>query len=354
MLALWIALGLLGGCGSSVPVEKERMTLGKEGTAIVLEESVHTLAEGFSGVKFQGESGFQSFLDQGGAASDGEVVDYLQGYLMENIDLGFLGALFGCSTLAVEDAEGGHLFGRNFDWQNCEALVVSAQPTQGYASLSTVNLDFITQGVGNGIVKKALEQDRIRTLAALYAPLDGMNEKGLAVAVNMIEDTATIDQQTEKPDLTTTTAVRLLLDQAATVEEALALLRSYDLQGSMGLMVHFALADATGRSVVVEYVNQEMVVTETPVVTNFYLAPGEKQDVGTEQSHTRFDLLTQQLAQQETMTEEEVRDALDGVSKDNFGEFESTEWSIVFNLRTKEATYYHRENYQQPYRFAIG
>ena len=30
---------------------------------------------------------------------------------------------------------------------------------------------------------------------------------------------------------------------------------------------------------------------------------------------------------------DQVRDALDSVSKDNFGEFESTEWSIVFNLK---------------------
>ena len=46
---------------------------------------------------------------------------------------------------------------------------------------------------------------------------------------------------------------------------------------------------------------------------------------------------------------EDVRDALDSVSKDNFGEFESTEWSIVMNLSAGEARYYHRENYEQDY-----
>ena len=53
------------------------------------------------------------------------------------------------------------------------------------------------------------------------------------------------------------------------------------------------------------------------------------------------------------MTEAEVRDALDSVSKDNFGEFESTEWSIVMNQDTKKLTYYHRENYNKGYIISV-
>ena len=37
------------------------------------------------------------------------------------------------------------------------------------------------------------------------------------------------------------------------------------------MMLHLALSDKSGRSVAVEYVNNEMSVAETPVVTNFYL-----------------------------------------------------------------------------------
>ena len=104
-------------------------------------------------------------------------------------------------------------------------------------------------------MNQLLKQNDVRVMAALYAPLDGMNEKGLAVSVNMIQDAASINQSTDKPDLTTTTAVRLLLNKAASVDEALVLLQQYDLHGSMGMMVHFALADTTGRGVVVEYID---------------------------------------------------------------------------------------------------
>ena len=264
-----------------------------------------------------------------------------------------MGGIFGCSTIAVKSPEGDALFGRNFDWNTCEAMVAAAYPENGYASLSTVNMDFITQNVGSGMVGMALNLDEVKTLAALYAPLDGMNEAGLAVSVNMIQDSAAIEQDTDKPDITTTTAIRLMLDKAGNVDEALELLGEYDLHGSMGMMVHFALADSTGRSVAVEYVNNEMIVIETPVLTNFYLAEGEKQDIGTEQSHERYDILQNRLEESPQMGMEDVRDALDSVSKDNFGEFESTEWSIVMNLTDREARYYHRENYGQNYTFRL-
>ena len=108
------------------------------------------------------------------------------------------------------------------------------------------------------------------------------------------------------------------------------------------------------RIVALEFVNDEMIVTETPVVTNFYLAEGEKQGIGTAQSHERFEILKNLLAEKETFTKADVRDALSSVSKQNFGEFESTEWSIVYHQESGQAEYYHRENYDRAYVFETG
>lgn len=318
---------------------------------ISLGEKILRLEDGLSAVQVEGEIGFTEFLAQGGASSDREVVEYLTEQILSDIPgLIFGGNPFGCSTLSVPGENGGYLFGRNFDWNNCNAMIISSKPVQGYASVSTVNTDFIQAG-GVDIAKLP---DNIRAIIGLYAPLDGMNEMGLAVSVNMIQDGDTIEQNTDKPDITTTTAIRLLLNQAADVEEAISLLEQYDLHASMGMMIHFAIADAGGRSVAVEYINNEMIVTDTPVVTNFYLAEGEKHGIGTSQSHMRYDMLQEALEHHEAMSAEDVRDALDSVSKDNFDEFESTEWSIVMNQETKELTYYHRENYETGYTFRIG
>lgn len=321
-------------------------------TAIRLGTEITELEDGFSAVTFVGDYWFDGFLEQGGASNDSEVVEFLSGQMQlgESSPVFQTGG-FGCSTLTAGSPEGETLFGRNFDWQNCEALVVRSNPSDSYASISTVNMDFIRSGYG---AEFSQLPDEIRTMIALYAPLDGMNENGLAVSVNMIQDSDLINQDTGKPDLTTTTAIRLLLNKAGSVEEALTLLGQYDMHSSMGMMVHFALADKTGRSVVVEYMNDEMVVTDTPVVTNFYLAEGEKQGIGTAQSHTRYEILMERLLKDKTMDMNQVRDALDSVSKDNFGEFESTEWSIVFNLEKGEARYYHRENYEDSYLFTVN
>lgn len=317
---------------------------------ITPDTDITELEDGLSVVRYEGNYGFDEFLEQGGASSDEGVVEYVAGQLSSNIpELLFGGNPFGCSTLSVANQEGGNLFGRNFDWNTCNGLIISSKPDNGYASVSTVNMDFIQAG---GLDISRLP-DTAQAIIGMYAPLDGMNEEGLAVSVNMIEDTDTIEQDTGKPDITTTTAIRLLLDQAANVEEALSLLEQYDLHASMGMMIHLALSDTAGNSVVVEYVDNEMIVTETPVVTNFYLSEGEKQGIGTSQSHERFDILSETLEEKKTMTETDVRDALDSVSKDNFGEFESTEWSIVMNQETKELTYYHRENYGQGYSITV-
>lgn len=308
------------------------------------------LEEGLSAVRYDGDYWFDRFLEQGGASSDSDVVNFLS----RQMGVGEAQPIFqingfGCSTLAVKSPEGDALFGRNFDWENCEAMIVKSKPTGSYGSISTVNMNFIRSRYGGF----AQLPENIRTIIALYAPLDGMNERGFAVSVNMIQDSETINQDTGKPDITTTTAIRLMLNQAADVEEALAFLKQYDMHSSMGMMVHFALADKSGRSVVVEYVHNEMIVTDTPAVTNFYLAEGEKQGVGTAQSHTRYEILLKRLSENPTMSMDQLRDALDSVSKDNFGEFESTEWSIVFDLNNGTARYYHRENYGNSYTFQV-
>lgn len=323
---------------------------GKKNDAIILTQEVQKLEPGLSAVKYEGSNGFDKFLAQGGAASDAEVADFLlRNLLTDGMEISIGEVPFGCSTISVKDGNENMLFGRNFDWNSCNAMIVYAVPETGYASISTVNTDFI----GMTGLKLSELPDRIQALIALYAPLDGMNEKGFAVSVNMIQDSAGISQNTDKPDITTTTAIRLLLEQASDVEEALELLGRYDMHASMGYMMHLALADKNGHSAVVEYVNNEMIVTETPVVTNFYFAEGEKNGIGTAQSHERYDTLMQALSANESMGMEKVRDVLDSVSKDNFGEFESTEWSVVFNQGTGEVHYYHRENYKQRYIFNL-
>ncbi len=360
LLCALFTIFALAGCSGTQSIQDSTDTENTETKAkadmtfidMVPSEKITELEEGLSAVRYEGDYGFDEFLSDGGASTDKEVIKFLTENLLDNWDLGFSGEVFGCSTLTAQNADGEVLFGRNFDWNPCSAMVVLAYPENAYASISTVNMDFIRQGAGD-TASPVLKADEVTAVAALYAPLDGMNEEGLAVSVNMIQDSETIHQNTEKPDITTTTAIRLLLDKAGRVEEALELLGQYDMHASMGMTVHLAIADASGNSVAVEYIGNEMFVTETPVVTNFYLTEGEKYGIGTKQSRERYEILMNRLKENPVMDAAEVKDALNLVSKDNFGEFESTEWSVVFRLSEGKADYYHRENYTRGYTFSI-
>ncbi len=313
-------------------------------TVIETTTTVNRLESGLSAVRFDGDYYFDEFLGSGGASSDSAVVNFLSGKL--GVKVAFSGNPFGCTTLAVP-SENGYIFGRNFDWYTCDALIVESHSEGEYASISTVNTNFVSG------VDFADLPDSAKAMIALYAPLDGMNEKGLAVSVNMISDGRDIDQTTNKTDITTTTAIRLLLNKAANVTEAVELLSEYDLHASMGYMVHFAIADNSGNSVCVEYIDNRLTVTESKVVTNFYLSENAPTAPDYTQAHTRFNTLTDKLNIKQVFTANDVKDALSSVSRKNYGGSETTEWSAVYELGSGKATYFHRENFGKGYTIAL-
>lgn len=316
--------------------------------------SVQELEPGLYALEFAGDYGFEEFLARGGASSDEQVANYL----IEFLSRGFYqpeptvsDGTFGCSTLYTRDGDGQIVFGRNYDWAPCSAMIVHTVPEEGYESLSTCCLDFL--GFGEDYRPTGSMMDRIQALAAVYVPLDGMNEKGLMVADLMAGDQEQTHQDAGKPDLTTTTAIRLLLDQAADVPQALALLEQYDMHSSMGSAHHLSIADAAGNSVVVEYIDGRMYVTQTPVVTNHYLTQGKKYGVGSEQSRIRFDSLTAQLAAGETNAPQ----MLQSVAQKNYPQstdgYEKTMWSIVYHPADSTASFWFSENYDHSYRLAL-
>jgi len=321
------------------------------GTFITAANGIEKLENGLYAMEYSGDYGFDGFLARGGAASDGEVADYLAAFLSRGfykIGSDVQTGKFGCSTICTQDEHGTVFFGRNYDWTECQTMIVHTGPKDGYESISTCCLDFL--GFSEDYTPDGSMMERMQTLAAIYVPLDGMNEKGLVVADLMAGDNEETHQRTDKPDLTTTTAIRLLLDRAANVDEAIALLGQYDMNSSIGSAHHLSIADASGKSVVVEYVDGEMLVTETKVVTNHYLSNCEKQGVGSDQSHIRFDTLS---ACTGPAGEMDVRDMLESVAQKNYpqteGSYEKTVWSIVYCPLGRCADFYFAENYEHCY-----
>ena len=191
-------------------------------------------------------------------------------------------------------------------------------------------------------------------LSSLFFALDGINEKGLAVADLMAGDDAVTHQETGKPALTTTSAISYLLKNAATVDEALELLRGIDMHSDIGSAHHYAIADASGKSVVVEYVDNEFVVVDSPAAANHYLCE-QKLNVGLYEGDHRYDFLRQQLQEAGgKMDLRQLTTAIASVSQQPAqGDFLGTAWTMVMNLTGRSVTYYSRRHFDKPFHFEL-
>ncbi len=100
---------------------------------------------------------------------------------------------------------------------------------------------------------------------------DGLNEKGLGVHMLYLKSTDFGERDHSKPGLQAGLWAQYLLDNAASVKEALEL--HEDIQLVMvetrghKCTVHLALEDATGDSAIIEYINGEAVIHHGPQYT---------------------------------------------------------------------------------------
>ena len=188
---------------------------------------------------------------------------------------------FNCTSFQALQADGeGYWYGRNYDYYKNPTLVTISHPQNGYASIACSDMSHIGYGLDK-LPAKFLS--RINCLAAIYAPVDGINEKGLCTSIMALPKQAS-RQDTEKHDVGTTMIMRLWLDRCATVEEALALLETVDVRhdAAVGTGYHYMVADATGDCAVVEFDkddNWKTIIVRKPadanhmLVTNHLLNP---------------------------------------------------------------------------------
>lgn len=300
-------------------------------------------------MKVDGDYHFEDFLQSGGASSDKAV----SAFLTKRISQGFYSidvqdSELACSTISANTPDGAHIWGRNFDWTGSVPIIVQCNPKDGYASISTCDFQNITSSpnvVPEGIANKML------AIAALYVPMDGINEAGLCVADLEVNEGGMIALNTNKPDLTITTAIRLLLNKAATVDEAIELLKQYDLHASGGISHHLAISDATGASVSIEFVNGELIAVNTNAVTNFNLANGDTA-AGGESAKQRFEYLNSlYTGNKGLLTDEQVKQALAQVSQSD-GKW-TTQWSIVYEQNSLLASYYFDCDFKKNYSFSV-
>lgn len=248
---------------------------------------------------------------------------------------------FGCTAFTLIDTDGDVHMGRNYDFKNdTSALVVYCTPKNGYQSVALAALDNVNAN--------ALESGMAQKMAALTAPficLDGINEKGVSIAVLTLDSEPT-RQQTGKPVISTSIAIRLVLDRAATTQEAVELLQSYDMFATSGRDYHFYITDASGDGRVVEYDCEDearpLVATKTDVLTNFFILykdrvlPNQKNGIYGH-GRERYDAVETVFATESEHTPKTVWNALRAAAQDPNPEdiTSNTQWSLNYNNTDK-------------------
>lgn len=268
-------------------------------------------------------------------------------------------ASFGCTTFNATTPSGDKVFARNYDYMDSPGMTVWTHPSDGYASVSTVSLYFF--GYGGSFLPEDLLTSLL-TLLAPYIPVDGMNEKGLSIGVLELETPETF-QQTDKKDITTTAVIRHILDHAATVEEVVAIFNEFDMHDLLGAgcTYHYQVADASGDTAIIEYVNGETTVlrpdeTGTLIATNFWLSEGVDDPDGV--GHDRYETAKSMLAEKNyVVSEEEAMNILDATHLENVdlhGYICSTIWSAVYNNTDKTFDMCAMYDFDNVYKFSVN
>ena len=309
--------------------------------------SAEKLDDGLYYMEYKGDDGFDKVIEQGGFDSADQMVSYIIEFGIRKIV--FINLLEDQSD-TVRTPEGGVLMGRNFDFPSALGVVLHTIPECGYETITTFNVKFY--GFGEDYKPEGFK-NQYMALAGLFVALDGINEKGLAIADLMAGDTIQTHQRTSKPDLTTTAAISYMLKNAATVDEALDLLRGIDMHSDIGSAHHYAMADASGKYVVVEYVDNEMVVVESPAVANHYLCEA-KLNVGLTEGDDRHAKLCERYEQTGGMMNvKQLTEAIESVSQPEREDFLGTAWTMVMDLKNPSVTYYSRRHFDKPFHFEL-
>lgn len=280
-------------------------------------------------MKYHGDYGFSDFL-QTGARNDREIEHFIVKKLLKGMDIHLNITSAGCSAFYAVNEKGQRIFARNFDFDPAPALLLEADPSDGYASVSIANLAFA--GYSGDYLPAPFTFSSFLTLAAPYLPFDGMNEKGVAMALLAVphaEPPATQD----KVMLNTTTMIRLVLDRAQSVEEALALIKEHSLYFSGGVECHYLVSDAAGDSAIVEFLDNDIKITRIEgncqAVTNFIVFEGRNEGEGGSE-FDRYDTIVNRLkATNGIIGEQEAMNLLADVKIPG-----RTQWSAVYNLTT--------------------
>jgi len=233
-----------------------------------------------------------------------------------------------CSTVFTINKKGEKILGRNFDWINKPSLLLGTKPDGGFSSFSMVDMSYL--GYSEKFLPESAPGGKYGLTFSPYVVFDGMNEMGLAVGEMAVPERFKPLMDPDKITIGDTHSIRMILDKAETVAEAVSLLQQYNIVYPT-LAWHYLIADKEGNSSIIEYVDGQMVETKRDrnfqICTNYIVynqSEQLKQDLC-----WRYKKAYKILDEKDgDITQQEMMSLMKDIAQVH------TMWSVVYNMTT--------------------
>lgn len=177
-------------------------------------------------------------------------------------------------THACSAVRNGNFVGRNFDFcfSDVPEFIVHVKAKEGrYASVGVAQTPLFTE---TALLSNNINKEHLKLIPNMM--LDGINEKGVFVCNNIVSNEGVLNTGTDptKEDLSVWFITRKILDHAASADEAIEIMKSYNLVGGLRDKenLHFMIADEN-KTYIVEIIDNKLDVKEKTgneqIMTNF-------------------------------------------------------------------------------------
>jgi len=300
-----------------------------------------------------------------------------------------------CSAFITKNKHNEFLTCRNYDMPHKDSndnitglnIVLKIKGRAKYDSINGIDACWL-KVLKQPFFKGSLDNPKINKLPLCLLPylaMDGINEKGFSVsilALDLKEGEKPVSQNEKgKKKIVINQLVRLMIDNCANVDEAIKLANSYNLVAMLGYDYHLFISDANGQSRVLEWRYNTLKAIDTDLVTNFYVSTDDAEDCyygkdlkekfkkrknindyhyGYGHGYNRFNKAAKELEKHmlknksTKMSDDDAVDILNKISQDYDGMLTSyTQYSVIYNNTTHNATFYALKDYKNKYTFSI-
>ena len=301
----------------------------------------------------------------------------------------------GCSAFYTKKPTGEYVTARNYDLAHLDKtgqttglnIIVKCSPKGKYKSIGVADAAMLA-ALGLPYCEGCFDDGKADTLFLAFLPylcVDGINEKGLAATINALDikegEQAVYQIEEGKDSVIIPELLRQILDNCATVDQAVSLAEERNLINTFGADFHLFVTDAEGASAVFEWRYNTLKVTYTDIITNFYVGSDDAEDCyvdgvlkeafvppvinpnnykfGFGHGYERFKTIMQQMSEHTDadgtkMTDDEALETLKAVSQEYTGELTSlTQYSVLYQNSNPSMSICSYPDYENVYIFKI-